>query len=189
MIYLSMDVHKDSVTIAVLPPLAKAPTRLEQLANDLPTRKKGIARVARDGEIHAWYDASGAGEMLHRAMAEWGDACDVIAPSLIPTRSGVHRTHDQRDAGASCRRARTDPWLDGVDAAALIASGIRRRRSAPSLHAGAGGIVRLAGPPYRAAYAVTDAALAPLMTFNLIESRYAIPRRVARLGAVTMRSM
>ena len=98
-----MDVHKDSITIAVLPALAKAPTRLEKLANDLPIRKKGIARVARDGEIHAWYEASGAGEVLHRAMAEWGDACDVIAPSLIPTRSGVHRTHDKRDAADRAR--------------------------------------------------------------------------------------
>jgi len=29
MIYLGMDVHKDSITIAVLPQSAKAPTRLE----------------------------------------------------------------------------------------------------------------------------------------------------------------
>ena len=61
MIYLGKDVHKDSITIAVLPALAKAPTRLEQLANDLPKRQKWITRVARDGEIHASDEASGAG--------------------------------------------------------------------------------------------------------------------------------
>ena len=71
MIYLGMDVHKDSITIAVLPALAKAPTRLEKLANDLPRLKTWIERVARDGEIHAWYEASGAGYVLHRALAEW----------------------------------------------------------------------------------------------------------------------
>ena len=32
---LGMDVHKDSITIAVLPADAKAPTRLEKLPNDL----------------------------------------------------------------------------------------------------------------------------------------------------------
>ena len=43
-IYLGMDVHKDSITIAVLPQDAKTPTRLERLPNDLPTLKKWIAR-------------------------------------------------------------------------------------------------------------------------------------------------
>ena len=99
MIYLGMDVHKDSITIAVLPQSPKTPTRLEKLANDLPKLKKWIERIARDGEIHACYEASGAGYVLHRALAEWGYACDVIAPSLIPKRSGVHRKHDKRVGG------------------------------------------------------------------------------------------
>lgn len=93
-----MDVHKDSITIAVLPVGAKTPTRLERLPNDLAKVKKWIDRVARDGEIHACYEASGAGYVLHRALRDWGYACDVIAPSLIPKRPGVQRKHDKRDA-------------------------------------------------------------------------------------------
>jgi transposase len=97
-IYLGMDVHKESITIAVLPAEAKAPTRLERLPNDLPKLKKWLERAARGGELRACYEASGAGYVLHRAMREWGYACDVIAPSLIPKRSGVQRKHDKRDA-------------------------------------------------------------------------------------------
>ena len=97
-IHLGMDVHKDSITIAVLPAGAKTPTRLERLPNDLPKLKKWIERVARDGEIRACYEASGAGYVLHRALQEWGYACEVIAPSLIPKRPGVQRKHDKRDA-------------------------------------------------------------------------------------------
>jgi transposase len=97
-ISLGMDVHKDSITIAVLPAGAKTPTRLERLPNDLVKLKKWLARVAREGEIHACYEASGAGYVLHRALREWGYACDVIAPSLIPKRPGVQRKHDKRDA-------------------------------------------------------------------------------------------
>jgi transposase len=93
-----MDVHKESITIAVLPAGAKAPTRLERLPNDLPKLKKWLDRVACDGEIRACYEASGAGYVLHRALKEWGYACEVIAPSLIPKRSGVQRKHDKRDA-------------------------------------------------------------------------------------------
>ena len=102
-IYLGMDVHKDSITIAVLPDVAKAPTRLERLPNELPKLKKWMERLARDGEIQACYEASGAGYVLHRAMRDWGYACAVIAPSLIPKRTGVHRKHDKRDAADLAR--------------------------------------------------------------------------------------
>ena len=97
-IYLGMDVHKDSITIAVLPVGAKAPTRIERLPNELPKLKRFLDRLARDGELRACYEASGAGYVLHRALREWGYACDVIAPSLIPKRPGVQRKHDRRDA-------------------------------------------------------------------------------------------
>ena len=97
-IYLGMDVHKDSITVAVLPEGAKAPSRVDRLPNDLPKLKRWLDRVAREGEIRACYEASGAGYVLHRALAEWGHACEVIAPSLIPKRSGVQRKHDSRDA-------------------------------------------------------------------------------------------
>ena len=97
-IYLGMDVHKESITIAVLPAGAKTPTRLDRLPNELPKLKKWLERVARDGELRVCYEASGAGYVLHRALTEWGYACEVIAPSLIPKRPGVQRKHDKRDA-------------------------------------------------------------------------------------------
>lgn len=84
-IYLGLHIHKDSITIAVLPNAAKAPTRLERLPNDLPRPKRFPDRCARDGVLDACYEASGAGCVLHRAMREWGYACTVIASSLIPT--------------------------------------------------------------------------------------------------------
>src|SRR4051812_18579157 len=87
-ISLGMDVHKDSITIAVLPAGAKTPTRLERLPNDLPRLKKWIDRVAREGEIRACYEASGAGYVLHCALREWGYACDVIAPSIFRNGRG-----------------------------------------------------------------------------------------------------
>ncbi len=90
-IYLGMDVHKESITIAVLPSEARAPTRLDRVPNDHLKLKKWLARVARDGEVRACYEASGAGYVLHRALKEWGYACEVIAPSLIPKRSGASR--------------------------------------------------------------------------------------------------
>lgn len=102
-IYLGMDVHKDSITIATLPGGAKTPTRIERLPNDLPKLKRFLDRLGRDGELRTCYEASGAGYVLHRALREWGYACDVIAPSLIPKRPGVQRKHDRRDASELAR--------------------------------------------------------------------------------------
>ena len=102
-IYLGLDVHKDSITIAVLPEAAKTPTRLDRLPNDLPKLKRWLDRLAKEGELQACYEASGAGYVLHRALREWGYACDVIAPSLIPMRPGVQRKHDKRDAADLAR--------------------------------------------------------------------------------------
>ncbi|HEX2722081.1 MAG TPA: transposase [Gemmatimonadaceae bacterium] len=102
-IYLGMDVHKESITIAVLPMGAKSPARLDRLPNDLPKLRKWLERVGRDGEIRGCYEASGAGYVIHRAMKEWGYECEVIAPSLIPKRPGVQRKHDKRDAADLAR--------------------------------------------------------------------------------------
>ena len=56
-IYVGMDVHKDSITLAVLPAAAKNPTRLERLPNDLPKLKRFLDRLARDGELRVCYEA------------------------------------------------------------------------------------------------------------------------------------
>lgn len=102
-IYLGMDVHKESVTIAVLPAGAAAPTRVDRLPNDLAKLHRYLRRLTEEGELRACYEASGAGYVLQRALTEWGVPCEVIAPSLIPKRPGVQRKHDKYDAGQLAR--------------------------------------------------------------------------------------
>lgn len=102
-IYLGLDVHKDSITIAVLPAGAVAPTRVERLPNDLTKRRRFCERVSAEGELRACYEASGAGYVVHRAMRDWGYHCDVIAPSLIPSKPGQQRKHDKYDAAQLAR--------------------------------------------------------------------------------------
>jgi transposase len=102
-IYLGLDVHKDSVTIAVLPDGAIAPTRVERLPNDLAKLRRFCERLRDQGEVRACYEASGAGYVLHRAFTSWGVHCDVIAPSMIPTKPGHQRKHDAYDAAQLAR--------------------------------------------------------------------------------------
>jgi transposase len=96
-IYVGMDVHKDTVYTAVLPETGGEPLT-RQLPNDARVLRRFFARLGRTGPVHACYEASGAGYVLHRALTEWGHHCDVIASSLIPTRPGDPRKHDRKDA-------------------------------------------------------------------------------------------
>lgn len=102
-IYLGLDVHKDSITVAVLPAGAVAPSRIDRLSSDLAKLRRYCERLATQGELRACYEASGAGYVVQRAMASWGIACEVIAPSLIPTKPGVQRKNDKRDAAQLAR--------------------------------------------------------------------------------------
>lgn len=97
-IWLGMDVHKDSITIAAYVGAAEKPKEVTRLPNDPAKLRRFLARQAEQGEIRACYEASGAGFVIQRSMKEWGYACQVIAPSLIPQRPGKHRKHDRYDA-------------------------------------------------------------------------------------------
>lgn len=102
-IFLGLDVHKESITIAVLPCDAKVPARVDKLPHDLRKIRRYVERLGPAGSIQACYEASGAGYVVHRAFATWGIACSVIAPSLIPTKPGVQRKHDKYDASQLAR--------------------------------------------------------------------------------------
>jgi transposase len=103
-IYLGLDVHKESIAISVLPLGASAPTARDRLPYDLRKLKRYCERLRRDGApVFACYEASGAGYVLKRAMEAWGIHCDLIAPSLIPTKPGHKRRYDRYDADQLAR--------------------------------------------------------------------------------------
>ena len=57
-----------------------------------------LDRLAREHEVRACYEASGAGYVLERMIRSWGHECEIVAPSLIPQRPGQRRKHDRKDA-------------------------------------------------------------------------------------------
>lgn len=97
-IFVGMDVHQETVTVSVLPQLSAAPEETRTLPHDLGKLRKYFARLSKRGEIRSCYEASGCGYVLQRALTKWGVACEVIAPSLIPVRTGDRRKTDKRDA-------------------------------------------------------------------------------------------
>jgi transposase len=106
--YVGLDVHKDSVTSAVFRNRDPEPLRVDRLPNDHKKLGRYFERLGAEGEIRVCYEASGAGYVLQRALVDWGFACELAAPSLIPTRPGEHRKTDRRDAIKIARDFRDD---------------------------------------------------------------------------------
>ena len=97
-VYVGMDVHKDTVMVAVLPEGARESTLVKRLSHDPQGIRRLLDRLARKDEVRACYEASGAGYVLERMIRSWGHACEIVAPSLIPRRPGERRKHDRKDA-------------------------------------------------------------------------------------------
>ena len=110
-VYVGMDVHKDSVMVAVLPEGVRGPTVVKRLSHDPRGLRRLLDRLARRHEVRACYEASGAGYVLERMIRGWGHACEIVAPSLIPRRPGEQRKHDRKDAEELARLYRAGEQL------------------------------------------------------------------------------
>lgn len=108
MFYVGLDVHKDSITAAVFRDRDPEPLQVDRLPYDLKQIRRYFQRLQAEGTVRACYEASGAGYVLQRSLTEWGVACDLAAPSLIPRRPGEHRKTDRRDAIKIARDFRDD---------------------------------------------------------------------------------
>ncbi|HYV01954.1 MAG TPA: transposase [Actinomycetota bacterium] len=98
-IHLGLDVHKDSISVAVLEPDREA-AEVDKIFHDEYSVRRLIARFPEPRNLRACYEAGPTGYDLHRLLATIGVPCDVVAPSLIPKAPGDRVKTDRRD----CRR-------------------------------------------------------------------------------------
>lgn len=97
--FVALDVHKDSISGAALPPDADRCVEEKTMPSDVTRLVKWLRRLERKhGEIQVCYEASGAGYVLHRELERRGITCEVAAPSLIPRKPGEPRKTDRLDA-------------------------------------------------------------------------------------------
>jgi len=96
-IWVGLDVHLESITAAILEGDAADP-EVAKLLGDLMGVRRLFRRLSKKGAVRACYEASGAGFVLHRVLARDGFHCEVIAPSLIPRKTGDRRKTDRLDA-------------------------------------------------------------------------------------------
>ena len=105
--YIGLDVHKESIAVAVARAGREAPESRGEIANKPKTVAKLVERLNQEfeGEVLLFcYEAGPCGYGLYRQLLGLGHDCQVVAPSLIPRKPGERIKTDRRDA---CKLART----------------------------------------------------------------------------------
>jgi transposase len=97
--FVGLDVHKDSISVAVLEPGLETPA-VDKISSDGPSVRRLIGRFPDRSRLRVCYEAGPTGFELHRLLSSMGVSCDVVAPSLIPKAPGDKVKTDKRD----CRR-------------------------------------------------------------------------------------
>nr|WP_240906086.1 IS110 family transposase [Thiorhodococcus mannitoliphagus] len=96
-----MDVHKETIAVAVAEPGRDEPIYRGEIANTPKKVEKLIAKLsdAYDGGLLLFcYEAGPCGYGLYRQLIASGHDCEVVAPSKIPKAPGDRIKTDRRDA-------------------------------------------------------------------------------------------
>ena len=111
---LAMDVHKNTISTGLLEPGSRR-VLVDKISTDDESIRRLIARFENPREVWACYEAGPTGYGLARVLRGVGMRCEVIAPSLIPTRQGDRVKTDARDARRLAELFRGGQLLDGQE--------------------------------------------------------------------------
>lgn len=104
--FLGLDVHADTIAVAVAEPDGEVRS-LGIIPNRLESVRKMVAKLGPVQQVKACYEAGPTGYVLYWQLTALGVACEVVAPSLTPVKTGDRVKTDRRDAAklARCYRA------------------------------------------------------------------------------------
>jgi transposase len=99
LVWVGLDVHKISISAAVIRPGTDTTEETNLMADDASVRKF-FSHQGPPERLRVCYEAGPTGYDLQRKLAGMGISCQVAAPSLIPKASGeLERLSSQGERG------------------------------------------------------------------------------------------
>lgn len=124
--FIGLDVHKETIAIAVALPGRESPDYRGEIANTPKALRRWLERLNHEfgGAVLLFcYEAGPCGYGLYRQLIAAGHDCDVVAPSMIPRKAGERIKTDRRDAiklATFLRSGELTPvWVPGVEQEAM----------------------------------------------------------------------
>jgi len=104
--HVGLDVHAETIAVAVAEPDGSV-RELGVIRNRPEAVRKLVAKLGPAAQLRVCYEAGPTGYPLYWQLTALGVHCDVIAPSLVPTKAGDRVKTDRKDAVrlARCYRA------------------------------------------------------------------------------------
>jgi len=97
--YIGLDVHKDTIHIALAPGNGEEVRSYGEVRGDLNAIDKALSKLRGvHPKLSVVYEAGPCGYALYRHLTKKGITCAVVAPSMIPKRPGDRIKTDRRDA-------------------------------------------------------------------------------------------
>jgi transposase len=97
LVYVGLDVHKETIVVAMASGRQRAVV-VRKIANDWPKLLKVLDGLGPKERLRVCYEAGPTGYDLVRRLNNTGVCCIVVAPSLIPVQAGRRVKTDRRDA-------------------------------------------------------------------------------------------
>jgi transposase len=105
--FVGLDVHKDSLAVAVAEAGRAPPRFLGRCGPQLCELLKALGPLGPPGRVQIAYESGPGGYDLARALLQHGYRCEVIAVAKVPRRPAERVKTDRRDALTLARYLRS----------------------------------------------------------------------------------
>ena len=96
--YVGLDVSKEKIAVAIANDGREEPRYYGMIPHTFEAVRKLVEKLGEPHTLRVCYEAGPTGYPLYRFLMTLGIHCEVIAPSLIPSRPGERIKTDRRDA-------------------------------------------------------------------------------------------
>jgi hypothetical protein len=87
--YVGLDVHKETIAVAVADSGTAEPRGLGIIPNDTDALRALVKKLGRPSQLRVCYETGPCGYVIQRFFGRLGIDCVIVAPSLIPRKPGT----------------------------------------------------------------------------------------------------